>query len=240
MSSFITTDATQSVFDLVMARPVITAAGEHPWLVHLWWSAPLQGARLVQVYVQDELYDVTLDPTLREMMLVLDRTRTNRIELLAVPDDDVEVLWRPQPDLLGCWQPGVMDAVEVAMVRDEALGVETQVVVEVDGQAVDSGAVWPNDENRSDPGGQLEEADVSGLGLGVGALGVGRLGFDGTAWRWRRDDLAVGSHDIEVKAQDLAGQSAATSILLQGVQIDNLPDPVAGLSIDDSFVLSWS
>ncbi len=239
MSSFITTDATQDVFDLVLARPIVTAAGEHPWLVYLWWSAPIQGNRVVQVYVQGELYDVTLDSTVREMVLVLDRTRTNRIELLAVADDDVEAIWRPQPDLLESWQPEVLDVVEVTMVRDEALPVDTHVVAEVGGQAVDSGAVWPNDVNRSDPDDLLEFADVSGLGLGVGGLGAGRLGFDATVWRWRRDDLAVGSHDININAVDLAGQPAADPILLQDVLIDNLPDPVMGLSIDQSFVLSW-
>lgn len=240
MSSFITTNATQGVFELVLARPIVTAAGEHPWLVHLWWRAPLQDNRLVQVYVQDELYDVTLDPAVREMCLVLDRTRPNRIELLAVPADDSEAIWRPQPDLLGSWQPAVSSGVSVVVVRDETLPVDTQLVVEVDGPGVDHGAMWPEDQNRSDFDHILTFGDVAGLGLGVGELGMGRLGADGTAWRWHRNDLADGIHNVNVRAVDVAGLPVANPLLLQNTLIDSLPDPVSSLTMDPSFRLSWN
>jgi len=240
LSSFITTSATQGVFELVLTRPVVTAAGEHPRLVHLWWRAPLQDDRLVQVYVQGELYDVTLDPAVRGMSLVLDRTRPNRIELLAVPADDPEAVWRTQPDLLGSWQPAVSSDVSVVVVRDETLPLETQLVVEVDGPGVDHGVMWPEDQNRSDFDGVLTFGEVAGLGLGVGELGMGRLGADGTAWRWRRDDLADGIHNINVNAVDVAGLTVANPLLIQGALIEGLPDPVSGLAMDPSFRLSWN
>ncbi len=240
MSSFITTDATQDVFGLVLARPVVTAAGEHPWLIHLWWLAPFQDDRLVQIYVQGELYDVTLDPAVREICLVLDRTRQNRIELLAVPADDPQAVWRPQPDLLGSWGPAISSVAEVVLVRDEMLPSDTQLVVEVDGKGVDRGAMWPQDQNRSGFGNPLGQDDEAGLGVGVGGLGVGPLGGDGTVWRWRRDGLGLGSHEIKVKAVDRTGAPVANPVLIEGVQVESLPDPVSGLTIDPSFHLSWA
>lgn len=245
LSSFITTDATQDVFELVLARPVITPAGEHPWLVQLWWRAPQQGDRLVQVYVQGELYDVTPDPSIKEICLLIDRAQTNRIELLAVPADDPQAVWRPQPEQLASWEPSVMSTAQVALVRDEVLPVDTQMGVSVDGVGTDHGAMWPNDETRSGFGalwgtGCFGYDDATGLGLGIGELGAGPLGADGTAWRWRRDDLGVGSHDIEVRAVNYAGLPVADALLIQNVLIDNLPDPVSGLAVDPSFRLSWT
>jgi hypothetical protein len=245
LSSFITTDATQSVFELVLARPVVTPAGEHPWLVNLWWRASQQGDRLVQVYIQGGLYDVTLDPSVREMCLLVDRTHTNRIELLAVPADDAQEVWRPQPGLLASWDPGVSSTAQVVLVRDESLAVDTQLVISVDGTNTDHGAMWPNDEPRSGFGALLGAGcfgydDATGPGLGIGELGAGPLGLDGTALRWRRDDLGVGSHDIQVNAVNHSGLPVAVPLLIQDTLIDNLPDPVSGLSIDPSFLLSWT
>jgi hypothetical protein len=239
LSSFITTHATQDVFELVLARPVVAAAGEHPWLVHLWWRAPLQDDRLVQVYVQGELYDVTLDPALREMCLVLDRTQQSRIELLAIPANDPQAVWRPQPGLLGAWQPSVSSSARVDLVRDERLPVDTQLVVEIDGQKTDRGAMWPQDQNRSVTDGLLAFGDVAGVGLGVGDLGMGALGAGGTAWRWRRDVPSIGSHDVTINAVDLAGMPVADPILIQDVLIDSLPNSVTDLAINPSFGLSW-
>ncbi len=239
MSSFVTIDATQDIFELVLARPVITATGEHPWLVHLWWRAPLQGDRVVQIYVQDELYDVSLDSWARAMFLVLDRTRTNRMELLAVPAGDPEAIWRAQPDLLRSWQPRVSDVAAVSLIRDETLSVDTRVDVEVDGVVIDSGLMWSNQVHRSDPDGNLEAGDVAGLGLGIGNLGAGRLGYDAASLCWRRDDLRQGTYDIVIGAVDSSGHPAADPLLLDDVLIDGLPGQVVGLSIDRAFQISW-
>lgn len=235
MSSFITIDATQDVFELVLARPVVTPAGEHPRLVHLWWRAPMQGDRLVQVYVDEVLYDVTLNPAVREMILLLDRTRPNRIELLAVRADDAEVVWRPQPGMLNTWMPHVNSSAQVALVRDVALPADTQLVVEIDGGVADHGPMWPATETRSGPG----DEDATGLGLGVGGLGAGPLGMDGTAWRWKRDGLDAGQRALNISAVDHAGRAVADAINLS-VMIEQLPNPVTGFSISSGFQLAWA
>jgi hypothetical protein len=234
MSSFITTDATQDVFELVLARPVMTPTGQHPKLVHLWWRAPMQGDRLVQVYVNDALYDATLDASVKEMFLVLDRTRQNRIELLAIPADDPQAIWRPQPGLLKAWQPAVSSVASVGLVRDIDLLIDTQLVVEVDGAVAEHGPMWPATETRAVPG----DEDAAGLGLGVGELGAGPLGFDGTAWRWRRDDLDAGVHSVHLEAINHTGQAVAESVELT-VAVEHLPDPVMDLSITPGFQLAW-
>jgi len=244
LSSFITTKATQIVFDLVLARPVMTPSGEHLRLAHLWWSAPSQGDRLVQVYVQGELYDVTLDITQREIYLNLDRTRTNRIELLAVPADDPEAVWRPQPDMLTSWSPGVVSATELRIVRDEALAIDTQVVVSIDGTNLDHGSMWPNDVPRSGFGALMGMGcfgfdDATGPGLGIGDLGAGSLGADGFAWFWHRGDLGPGVYNLDLTTVNHAGLPTANPLGFLDVAIDDLPAPVAGLTLDEAFTLSW-
>lgn len=235
MSSFITTDARQDVFELVLARPVTTPAGEHPKLAHLWWRAPMQGDRVVQVYVNDALYDVSLDTSVRQMFLVLDRTRQNRIELLAVPADDPRAVWRPQPELLNTWRPAVNSSARVVLVRDVDLPADTQLTVGIDGTIADHGPMWPGTETRSVPG----DEDATGPGLGVGGLGAGPLGLDGTAWRWKRDDLDAGQHALRLDATDHTGRAVSDPVDLD-VTIEHLPDPVNGLFITPGFQLTWS
>ncbi len=240
MSSFITTDATQDVFELVLARPVMTLGGEHPCLVHLWWRAPDQEQRLVQIYVNESLYDVTQNASVRETFLVLDRTRPTRIELLAVPVDDPESIWRSQPNLLKSWQPMVNSKAEAEVIRDENLPEDVIVEVEIDGAVIDAGPMWPVTEARSgvyDANGPIFSENY-GLGLGIGDLGVGPLGYDGMVWRWRRNDLDQGTHDLQCTALSLTGEPASLPVSL--VQsIEHLPNPVTGLRIDAPTRLTW-
>lgn len=226
MSSFITIDATQDIFELVLARPVVTYGGEHSRLVHLWWRAPGQGDRVVQVYVQDQLYDVTSDTTVREMVLLLDRARPQRIELLAVPADDPGAIWRPQPGLLGSWQPAVSDRAEVAILRDADPKSETQILVTINGADDAHGPLWPTTESTTGPG------------VGLGELGLGPLGDDGDAWRWRRNNLTPGVHNLRFDAVDPTGQSVANP-LVESVSIEYLSEPVTGLSVSEDFQLNW-
>jgi hypothetical protein len=241
LSSFISTNATQDVFELVLARPVVTHAGEHPRLVHLWWRAPLQGNRLVQIYIDDVLYDVTFDPVVRNMYLMLDRSRTRRIELLAVPLGDPEAVWRPQPGLLKSWQPPVSSNAQLTLIRDETMPQDTQLVVSLDGKFVAHGPMWPTTEPRS---GSLTQDgvvynDACGLGLGIGDLGSGPLGYDGTAWRWGRNDLDPGYHDVRITSIDQSGFPVSVPLDVS-VLIEQLPGPVTGFTISQPFGLSWS
>ena len=243
MSSFITNDATQEVFELVLARPVVTAGGEHPRLVHLWWRAPMQGDRLVQVYVDDALYDVTLDTAVRALTLTVDRSLPRRIELLAVAADDVQAVWRAQPGLLNSWQPAVRSVAALTVVRIEDLPADTQIVFGVDGEVVDRGPMWPTIATRSgygEQGGASGGAcpEAAGLGLGVGDLGAGRLGYGGTAIRWRREGLDVGVHALSVHATDPAGLDLVLPYT-SSFAVQRLASPVKGLSMDTSFGLTW-
>lgn len=240
LSSFITTSATQDIFELVLARAVLTPAGEHPRIVHLWWRAPLQNNRLVQVYVDEKLYDVTSDATTREVYLDLDRTQQHRIELLAISADDPDAVWRPQPGLLESWHPKVSSTVNINLVRDETLPVDTQLMISLDGDETEYGSIWPPSEARA---GSLSEAGITyggafGLGLGIGELGSGPLGYDGTAWQWFRDDLSAGNHNAQITAMDQAG-SPVSAPLDVTLLTEQLPSPATGLSIIPPFGIAW-
>lgn len=234
--------ATQDVFELVLARPVVTAAGDHGALVHLWWrTTEALGERLVQVYVDGELADVTAEPTQREMWLLIDRAQGRRIELLAV---DPAEAWRAQPESLVSWQPSVRSAAALALVRDEALPVDARVGVSVDGVLVDEAVLWAGQDHRGGFGALFGEGGfgidaATGPGLGNGELGMGALGADGSAWRWRRDDLAIGTHALTVTAHDAGGQEAAPPHVLEDVAVDRLPEPTTTPTIDPDFTLRW-
>ncbi|MFW6059380.1 MAG: hypothetical protein ACODAQ_04320 [Phycisphaeraceae bacterium] len=233
--------ATQDIFELTLARPVTLLAGEHPALVHLWWRCVSPNERLVQVYVDDELYDVTAEPEQREMWLVLDRAEAHRIELLAVPIDQA---WRPQPEMLASWQPRVDDVARLTVLRDETLAVDAQVTVRVDGQPMDQAPLWPSDAHRGGFGGLFGEGGfgidaATGPGLGVGEFGYGPLGADGTAWRWTHRRLEAGMHELSLTAIDHAGQPVADGVS-RTVQIDRLAEPVSRIEFENDFTLRWS
>ena len=236
---------TQEIFEMTIARPVVWASGEDDSLVHLWWSAPDQGDRLVQVYVDGRLTDVSSSSNQREMWLMLDRSRPRRIELLAIDEADDDGAWREYSHLLNQWQPEICGEATVSLVRDERLPVDSHMLVQVDGNTVDQGMLWPADESRSGFGGIFGVGDfgydsATGPGLGVGELGMGLLGLDGTAWRWRRDDLAAGEHEITIMTEDASGQTAASPLVMEDVAIERLPQAASDLQVSEDFTLTWS
>jgi len=234
---------TQTIFEHVLARPVDRPGGVDPKLVHVSWSAPQQGNRLAQVYVNDRLHEVSPWPEARELWLLLDRRRSHRIELLAIDANDERGVWRSRADQLAGWSPAVTDVASLAVLRDQKLPVDARFAVTVDGALSDRGAVWPGDVPRSGFGAVFGEGGfgidaAAGPGLGLGELGYGPLGSDGSAWRWRRADLNEGTHDLTVAAIDGEGQ-AASSPLTQSITIQRLPQPAADLRVDNDFTLRW-
>lgn len=233
-------ESAQSDFELTLARPVVQTGGEHPALVHLWWRGGVAAGHVVQVYVDDELYDVAEGVGPRELWLVLDRSAAHRIELLAVP---VSEAWRARSVRPGSWQPRVRDAARLAVLRDARLPVDTCLRVSVDGVVVDAGALWPRDVHRAGFGALFGEGGfgfdaVTGPGLGRGELGYGVLGADGTAWRWEKGGLEAGERVIAVEGRDAKGEVVADAVT-RAVSMDSLARPVRDPAVDQDFRLRW-
>jgi len=236
-------EVTQDVFELVVARAVLAAGAEHSWLVHLWWRAPEQGERVVQVYVDGELVDVVGWLEERETWLVLDRARKHRIELLAVATENGTEVWKAYPRALGSWQPAVAGEVEITLLRDERLAADTTVSVGVDGAELDEGLMWSAVDHRGGFGalfgvGSFGQDDATGVGLGAGELGMGLLGADGTAWRWRRRDVGEGGHAMTVEARADSGVMVADTLSLTQ-EVQALPGEAVGFGIDSGYIASW-
>ncbi len=239
MSSIESDSATQDVFELVLARPVITEAGEHPRLVHLWWRAPQQGDRVVWVFVDGELADVVWDSEQRELWLSIDRSLPRRIELVAADADDP-----PRRLVSSCWQPSVQSAALVSLVRDETLPVDTRVAVLDGEQVLDDEPMWADGEHRSGFGALFGQGAfgfdaATGPGLGLGELGVGPLGADNFAWRWRRDDLEDGEHALSLQALSRDGETLDAPLELEPATVERLPQPPANLHMQSNFTLTW-
>lgn len=183
---------TQDVFVSALARPVQTIAGEHPSLVHLWWSASPAwfGDRVVQAYVDGVLTAVSLTPAQREMWLVIDRSRPRRIELLAVPATPGDARRRAYPSDLRSW-PELKSAVSLAITRDARLPVDAHVDVALDGENAAAAPVWPAHEHRS----------------GFGAL----LGIGASATTTRRRPASGAANSARRRSATRAARSARVS-----------------------------
>jgi hypothetical protein len=241
---------TDSIFDLVLARPVITPGGEG--VVHLWWRAPDQGDRLVQVYIDGELAEVSADPADRELWLICDPSRGHRIQLLAVDTGDDEAIWTPHPDRLNDWDPPFTTRLAAGLIRDERLPVDTTIGVRLDGREVARAPLWPGDVHRGGFGalfglGEFGHDALTGPGLGSprSELGFGPLGADGSAWRWQSQDLPPGSlatpgePALPLAAADSAGRPVALAIE-QRLTIDPPPQPATTVAIRPDFTLTWT
>lgn len=217
---------------------------EHDGLVHLWWREDSTRDRLVQAYVNGDLVDATAQPSQRELWLLIDRSRPNRIELRSVPADASDALWIAPSDRVEYWTPPVTNLAEALVIRDESLPIDTQIEVAVDGRVVATGELWPGEVPRRGFGGLFGLGDfgqdaVSGWGLGRGELGFGPLGTDAAAWRWRDPDLSPGPHTITLTAKDLNGQKRSLQTALPLV-VDALPDAALSLTAEPDFTLTWT
>ncbi|MEM1027541.1 MAG: hypothetical protein AAGJ38_05615 [Planctomycetota bacterium] len=235
----------QAGLELTLGRAVVHEAGEHDSLVNLWWRDNTPEPSLVQVYVNGQLTTTTTSPDQRELWLIVNRSRQNRIELLKVNAEHADPLLEARPDRLRTWNPPISDGVEARVLRDESLPVDAKIEVAVDRQAVASGELWPNDTPRSGFGGLFGlggfgQDTASGLGLGRGELGFGPLGTDGTAWQWHTRDLPPGSHSVTLTATDQTGQATSPPLTLDEFQVEALPRPATPLNMRSDFTLAWT
>jgi hypothetical protein len=223
--------AAQDIFDRVLLRPLEPDA---PGPALLSWQAASLGDRVVQVYVNGELYDVVDDSGETEWWLHLDRASDARIELWAV---DPAEAWIARP-------VETFDVAAAAIRRNPALPIDARIVARVDGRADGGRALWGPRDDRDGFGGHFGEGDFGHdsaalSGFGVGDWGIGSLGLDQPAWRWRRDDLPAGSHVLEFEAIDSSGRFVAGLAEPVPIVIRRLPRPADDPRVDADLTLHW-
>lgn len=229
------TQPSTDIFERVTARSVV----DRPWEVELAWSAPQQGDRLVQVYVDQRLAAVTSDPAVERVWLVIEPSRRRTIELLATPGADAG---RERPWLLRSRQLQQRHAVSARVTRDESLPVGASLRWRIDGGENRDTPVWPGDAHRGGFGGLFGLGGfgfdtVTGLGLGRGELGRGPLGSDGRTLRIADRDAAAGSHTASLAAVDLAGNPLSPEVV-DTQTIQRPPEAASGLRFENG-VLTW-
>lgn len=235
-------NATQQVFERVLARPVDAPDLHHGRLIHLAWRAPQQGQRLVQFYLNGRLSGATLSVTQREAWLVIDHEQHTQIELLAVRPSSATV---DLADGLAGVEPATQPAARFTALRDHALPAQTSLTVSVSGGArTERVPLSSPHDARGGFGAVFGEGgfgyDAStGPGLGLGELGPGPLGTGGDALRWRSEALARGSHTIGLSLGDHHGVSPTPALSL-ALTIDRLPDPPADAAINHELKLTWN
>jgi len=235
---------TQQMFQCVLARPVITPVGQHAGLVHLWWSMPIQNNRIVQVYIDNELFDVATETDTPEMWIPIDRSRSHTIELLAMDADNTEMIWTECTDQLQSWQPPFSDQVELALLPDSQLPPQTQIQVTVDNQYVEQQPLWPADSHRTGFGnlfgyGAFGFDDTTGPGLGLCQLGYGPLYCGNDAWRFKSTTLEPGVHTITMQAMTPDGTQLSDPVCRNNINTDTTPPPATNVYIDNEFTLHW-
>lgn len=218
--------AEEGAMERALARPVRAGAGEAAHLVHVSWE--LSG-EAVQVYVDGELTEVA-PAAERGCWLLLDRGAVREIELVGAWWTDA---WRERLEA----RPGLA----VALVRDEGLDVESEVVVSAGGQTLAAAPLWPGEAHRSGFGALFGEGGfgwdaATGPGLGLGELGMGPLGADGTAWRWHGGEVA--SDVAEVSVVDASGSVAAGPTVVESGRA-RLPGGATEVRFDGDWTLRW-
>ncbi|MBI1370307.1 MAG: hypothetical protein GC162_16860 [Planctomycetes bacterium] len=231
-------DWAQDIFSHVLLRPA-EASGSP--LALLTWRATKLGEHVVQVYVNDVLTEVIADATQNELWLHLDRARTHRVGLLAAPADQA---WVNQHAELANWSPPFATRASLAIVRDEALPIDSRVIVTIDGVDEAGRPLWEADDPRGGFGGLLGVGpfghDTStSPGWGLGEMGIADFGTDNFAFRWERDDLLPGEHTIGMRIEDARGRLLSDADE-QLVTIDAVPTPAANLTIENDFTLRWN
>jgi len=235
------TTITQEVFELVLARPVRVDGGDHPSLTELWWRAPEQGHRLVQVYVDERLIAVSADTAQRRLWVHIDRGQSGarRVELLAVPCGEPDTS-REHPRLLRGWPAVTRAGATLAVERDESLPLDTQVRFAIDGESLATQALWPPHAHRGGFGAVFGEGGfghdaATGPGLGIGELGVGPLGTGGATSRLQLR-LHPGPHSLGGTRHTRDG---FTMLADQTRTVAAIPDPAHAMTIDPDFTLRW-
>lgn len=242
MSTDTNHNATQAVFELVLARPVAQPGLHHGKLIHLMWRAPDQGDRLVQVYLNGQLSGASQSITQREAWLVVDHDRHIQIELLAV---SAPWAWTDQSDCLAGPDPNTQTAASLVIARDLSLPSDASLEVRVDGGVeVERIALFSPKDARGGFGAVFGDGGfgydtATGPGLGRGELGYGPLGSDGDALRWRNDTLPTDTHTIDLTLTDHAGLAASQSLSLD-LTIDRLPPPPGNVQLNNELQLTWT
>ena len=234
-------NATQQVFQLVLARAVDAPELQHGRLIHLLWRSPQQAERLVQFYVNDQLYGYSLSIMQREAWLVVDHSRHVQIELLAVEPASVTIDLR---DALVGPTPSTRPGVGLSVLRDLSLPVGTTLGVSVDSGSPERIPLFSPGDARGGFGAVFGEGGfgydtATGPGLGLGELGYGPLGSDGDVLRWQDETLATGSHTITLSLEDSTGL-AVTQTTSVPCTIDRLPAAPSDVVLNKNLQLTWT
>lgn len=241
MSLTSTHNATQQVFERVLARPVAAPDMQHGQLVHLLWRAPEQGERLVQFYLNGQLAGSSLSITQRDVWLVIDHDQHIEVELLAV--DPTSATVDLASELTGL-TPATQPTAAIAVLRDLSLPVDTTLTVSVDGGPSERLPLFSPGDTRGGFGAVFGEGgfgyDTStGPGLGQGELGYGPLGSGGDALRWRDEAQSMGPHAVDLSLEDQAGLAVAQRTS-QPITIDRLPDAPMAVELTSALHLTWT
>ena len=207
----------------------------------LGWQIKSQEDRLVQVYVDGQLYDVASHPQQRLMWLHLDRSCPHQVELLAVA---TEQAWM---NCAGCLQSvlsSVTERVGLVLLRDEALPIDSRVIVEVDGEEFVDERLWSAGDHRSGFGGlfgvgQFGYDDATSLGFGLGDYGESMFGDDGQVWRWHGSCLKAGDHAVDVRIES-GGVIVKQLEELVDVHVEPWDSIAKNLRIENGFSLKWN
>lgn len=206
-----------SPFERILVRQVAATDPMHRALFHLWWSAPTQGERVVQVYANGQLDAVTFHPAQREVWLLYPPGRARALELIAVAPADAFVS-RGVDDAVA---PGAYGCASIALGYDPAQTRGTMACVTVDSSEPMCAPLRPT---RS---------------INSGEHRPGASGPEGHVWRWRSEPLPAGDHTLAVTQRDAIGRTHSPPIT-ERVFVDRLPAAPCRLAISNGHTLSWS
>ncbi len=237
-------EITGDCFESVVVRPVISMGVEHRRLVHLCWRTVESCDRLVQVYIDGLLSDVTNEPSQSSMWLSLDRSRAHVIELLSVPVTRRGDIHRSHRDKL--WRRGEQPddtCLSASLSRVNTFEPDTRIRVYLDGELRAESALWDVSVCRTGFGNLFGEGGfgfdgASGPGLGLGSLGGGSLHDISSFWTWRSPVSAPGEHLLTLQAISPSGVLRSPPLTV-GCVTAEIPRAAVDIELGDDGVLRW-
>ena len=233
-------EPTQGMFQRVLLRRVVEGGVG----ALLSWRGDVPDGHVVQVYVNGALHDVVRvepgDASECWLHVAEGAGGVMRVELAAV---EASRAWEDLSHALRGERAMAWDAA-LAVVRDEALPVDSRVVVEVESEPVAERRLWDALDSRSGFGG-LFGFDVfglgtaTGLGYGLGGFGAGAFGSGGDAWRWQSSGLDAGEQALTLRVLDGAGGQVIEPVEMS-VAVERPAPAAQEVRVDEGMKLMWA
>ena len=212
-------------------------------LIHLRWTTPEAPNNITQIYINRELVAVSEWPLQNELFLYYEEKNDLKFEVIHLNSKKIEHRYQNMKNYLNGWTQQYHKSRDYHLIRDEVFPAGTIIRLLNNESLVDRNELWRSTDHRGGFGslfgeGLFGEDQATGIGLGRGQLGSGKLGVDGESLTLFTK-LKTGSNLLQAMATDGNNNTLGSPIEIEDVLIREFPNPVINISISSDYALNW-